>query len=190
MEPIFAAVLGPVANLETMLRADAILVHQRANEDELVTAARHYLYVGDTPLHLAAGATKPLAVKTLIAAGVDPRAVNRRKATALHYACDPRPHNDGWDPADQAAVIAALVAAGADPNAADMDGVRPLHRAVRARSPAAVAALLKAGAQICVVSKRGSTPMDLTKNSTGAGNTGGSQAACEEIVALLRGAGA
>jgi ankyrin repeat protein len=52
--------------------------------------------------------------------------------------------------------------------------VTPLHRAVRARSPAAVAALLSAGASPrAATAKAGSTPLHLAVAPTGASGTAG-----------------
>jgi hypothetical protein len=189
MQPIFKAALGPQQALAELLKTNPGLATERQAADELVSGV-HWLYLGDTPLHLAAAAARPGAVKALLAAGADPHAINRRKACPLHYACDPRPDSDRWSGADQATVIGLLVAAGADPNAQDMDRTAPLHRAVRARSASAVAALLQAGADARLVSGKGSSPMDLTRHSTGAGGTAGSRHARDEIVALLEAAGA
>jgi ankyrin repeat protein len=189
MQPIFKAVLGPLSGLTDLLASDPNLANERMTADELVEDL-HWLYVGDTPLFFAAAAVRPSAIGALLEVAADPRLINRRKATALHYACDPRPKGRAWSPVEQAEVIALLVAAGADPNARDMDGTAPLHRAVRSRSPSAVAAILKAGANPRQISGKGSSPMDLTKHSTGAGNTGGLKAARDEIVALLESAGA
>ncbi len=189
MQPIFTAVLGPTKALDDLLKARPSLAAERMAADELLPEI-HWFYVGDTPLHLAAAAVRPAAVKALIEAGGDVGATNRRRARPLHYACDPRPHRSGWSGADQAEVIRLLTLAGADPNALDMDRTAPLHRAVRARSPSAVAALLSAGANARLLSGKGSSPMDLTRHSTGAGGTAGSSAARDEIVGLLEAAGA
>src|SRR5207253_2513938 len=102
----------------------------------------HYLYEGDTALHMAAAAFRRPVAELLVARGADCRAKNRRGAEPLHYAADA----NHWDPAAQAAVIEYLISVGADANALDMDGVAPLHRAVRTRSLAAVRALLDGGA--------------------------------------------
>ena len=53
----------------------------------------HWLYVGDTPLHLAAASLRGRAARLLLRHGGDPNATNRRRATPLHYACDPRPQS-------------------------------------------------------------------------------------------------
>src|SRR6478609_3862023 len=115
------------------------------DEDLLITDV-HWLYRGDTPLHLAAAGLRYDAARALLAAGVPVNAVNRRGAAALHYACDPRPLSPAWNPPAQRRVIDLLVSSGAAVDQPDRGGVTPLHRAVRARSPAAVAALLSAGA--------------------------------------------
>src|SRR5271154_7100438 len=97
----------------------------------------HYLYAGDTALHMAAAAFRRPAAGLLVAHGADCRAKNRRGAEPLHYAADA----NLWDPTAQAETIAYLLSVGADPNALDRSGVAPLHRAVRTRSLLAVRAL-------------------------------------------------
>jgi len=118
-------------------------------------------------------------------AGVDAR--NRRGAEPLHYAADGSPGSDSWNPAAQAAVIAALIAAGADPNATDTSGVAPLHRAVRTRCSAAVRALLDGGADPRLPNRSGSTPLKLATRPTGRGGSGSPDAKAQqaEIVAIL-----
>ena len=106
----------------------------------------HYIYAGDTALHLAAAAYRQEIVPKLIATGANVRARNRRGAEPLHYAVDGMPGSRRWNPSAQAATIAHLIEAGADPNATDKSGVTPLHRAVRTRCAAAVKALLEADA--------------------------------------------
>src|SRR6266404_4311221 len=87
---------------------------------------RHYLYAGDTALHMAAAAFRRPVAELLVAAGADCRAKNRRGAEPLHYAADA----NRWDPTAQAETIEYLLSAGADANALDRSGVAPLHRAV------------------------------------------------------------
>lgn len=157
----------------------------RMEADYLVELV-HWLYVGDTPLHLAAASIRGSAARLLLRHGADPNATNRRGATPLHYACDPRPNSGGtWDPAAQVELISQLFAAGANVDAVDRGGITPLHRAVRARSPAAVRELLRHGAQVDPRSGRGSTPLQLAAHSTGAGGTAGTAAEQREIVELL-----
>jgi hypothetical protein len=80
---------------------------------------------------------------------------------------------------------------GATVDQPDRGGVTPLHRAVRARSPAAVAALLSAGADPHVATgKAGSTPLHLAVAPTGASGTAGAGDLQLEIVRMLLAAGA
>src|SRR4051812_42058712 len=69
----------------------------------------HYMYGGDTALHMAAAASRPDMIERLLAAGADVRARNRRGAEPLHYAADP----NRADPSEQASTIRFLIAAGA-----------------------------------------------------------------------------
>jgi ankyrin repeat protein len=149
------------------------------------------LYRGDTPLHLAAAGLRYDAARALLAASTPVNAVNRRGATSLHYACDPRPLSPTWDPGAQRRIIELLVSAGATVDQPDRGGVTPLHRAVRARSPAAVATLLSAGADPhAATSKAGSTPLHLAVAPTGASGTAGAGDLQLEIVRMLLAAGA
>ena len=86
----------------------------------------HYVYRGDTALHVAAAAYDVKVARKLLALGADVLAANRRGAQPLHYAADGHPDSPGWNPRAQAAVIALLVKHGADPNGHDKDGVVPL----------------------------------------------------------------
>ena len=105
---------------------------------------QHYLYAGDTPLHVAAAAHSALMVRELLGKEADPSAANRRGATPLHYAADMNAPNRAKD-AEVADVVELLLQAGAEPNARDKSGVGPLHRAVRTRNAGGVGALLIGG---------------------------------------------
>lgn len=192
MEPIFEAVLADEAAVSRLLRDDPAAVGTRASRDVLVEAIPHWLYAGDTGLHLAAAGLRTSAARVLLDCGSDPNAENRRAATPLHYACDPRPSSGGtWDEAAQAALIALLAQRGAAIDRADRGGATALHRAVRARSVAAVRQLLALGARTDrVLKQRGSSPLHLAALPTGAGGTAGACAAQLEIVDLLLQSGA
>jgi len=161
-------------------------------ETYFLDAIRHYVYAGDTALHVAAAAHRPRVAETLVARGADVRARNRRGAQPLHYAADGGPGTDYWDPAAQRAVISYLVEAGADPNALDKSGVAPLHRAVRTRSSEAVGALIDNGADPLLVNKTGSTPLHLAVQNTGRSDSGSDAAKDEQgrIITLLLAHGA
>jgi ankyrin repeat protein len=175
------ALVADEARAVRLVRAEPTLAKARVAEDRLVEAVPHWLYVGDTALHLAAAALRPRAVAALLRAGADPNAENRRGALALHYACDPRPKSGKtWNPTKQREVIELLLDGGSRIDHAEKAGAAPLHRAVRARSPEAVRSLLERGARVDAAHLR------LATRSTGASGTRGARAEQEEIVALLR----
>jgi ankyrin repeat protein len=142
---------------------------------------RHYLYRGDTALHMAAAAFRRPVAELLVGHGADCRAKNRRRAEPLHYAADA----NHWNPTAQAETIEYLTSVGADPDAPDCAGVAPLHRAVRTRSLAAVRALVDAGADPRHRNKAGSTPLHLAVQPTGRGGSG-SEEARQQQIAIIR----
>lgn len=144
----------------------------------------HYLYAGDTALHMAAAAfCRPLA-ELLIAHGADCKAKNRRGAEPIHYAADA---NHG-DLIAQAETISYLLSVGANPNVMDKSGVTPLHRAVRTRSLPAVRTLLDGGADPNAQNKTGSTPLDLALHPSGRRGSGSDHARSQRkgIIKLLQ----
>jgi len=141
----------------------------------------HYLYAGDTAVHMAAAAFRRRVAELLVAHGADCRARNRRGAEPLHYAADA----NRWDPTAQAEMIEYLMSIGADPNALDSAGVAPLHRAVRTRSLVAVRVLLDGGANSRQPNKSGSTPLHLAVQTTGRGGSGSPQAR-EQQAGIIR----
>ncbi len=147
----------------------------------------HYVYAGDTALHVAAASYQGRIASKLIAMGADVRCRNRRGAEPLHYAADGVPGSHAWKPNAQAAIVTRLIEEGADPNALDKSGVTPLHRAVRTRCAAAVNALLEGGADPRRKNGNGSTPMQLATQNTGRGGSGTAEAKAqqEQIVRLL-----
>ena len=147
----------------------------------------HYVYAGDTALHLAAAAHHRELSKFVVAQGADVRARNRRGAEPLHYAADGSPVADDWHRDAQREVIIYLIENGANPNAMDKSGVAALHRAVRNRCSDAVAALIGNGADPRLMNKSGSTPLHLAVQNTGKSNSGSGAAKDEQrrIIALL-----
>ena len=157
-----------------------------------LTAINHYVYSGDTALHISAAADQRQLAESLVTRGADVRARNRRGAEPLHYAADGGPGANGWDPVAERDVVTYLIEAGADPNVLDKSGVPPLHRAVRNRCSMAVSALLDNGADPLLMNKTGSTPLHLAVHNTGKSNSGSEGAKDEQgrIIALLLGHGA
>jgi ankyrin repeat protein len=160
---------------------------RQASTEHFLDEIKHYVYAGDTALHVAAAAHRPEVVKKLIALGADVRARNRRGAEPLHYAVDGSPGLPAWNPSAQAMTVTTLIEAGADPNAVDKSGVAPLHRAVRTRAAAAVRALIAGGADPRRPNKTGSTPMHLATQNTGRSGSGSPEAKAQqaEIIRLL-----
>ena len=195
-----AIVSGEIVVARKMVRALPHLAKARAAYGATrQTAAEHfykeilhYMYEGDTALHMAAAAYQEQMASELIARGGDVRAKNRRGAEPIHYAADGVPGGPAWNPDAQAATIACLIAAGADPNVNDKSGVAPLHRAVRSRCAAAVKVLLESGADVDAANGRGSTPLLLAMQNTGRGGTGSVRAKAQqaEILRLLKEYGA
>jgi hypothetical protein len=149
----------------------------------------HYLYEGDTALHLAAAGYRVEIARELLSRGADPRARNRRGASPLHYAADGGPGLPHWNPGAQVAVIERLLEAGAEADAEDDDRVTPLHRAARTRCAAAVRALLAGGADASKRNKNGSTPAEVAARNTGRGGSASREAKAQqlEILRLFRG---
>ena len=166
-----------------------IAADRRSSSDCYFKEIEHYVYGGDTALHMAAAAHDRDISISLLASGADVRARNRRGAQPLHYAVDGMPNAAAWDPGAQAAVVQCLIDAGADPDAVDKSGVSPLHRAVRTRCAAAVGALLANGADVRRRNGNGSTPLHLAVQNTGRGGSGTVAARAQQreiILSLLR----
>jgi len=187
LEELLAAVVADEGDAVRLTRTTPQVAQARVARERLVEEIPHQLYVGDTALHLAAAALRPLAVAALIDVGADANAENRRGATALHYACDARPKAGSvWDPSHQRSVIELLLNAGSDIEHKDKAGATPLHRAIRARSPEAVRCLLEHGARVDAShGRRHTTTLHLATHSTGASGTKGTRAEQQEIVDLL-----
>jgi Ankyrin repeats (3 copies)/Ankyrin repeats (many copies) len=157
-----------------------------------LAAIDHYVYAGDTALHIAGAAHRRQTAESLVATGADVRARNRRGAEPLHYAADGTPGSQQLEGGAQRDVITYLVEVGADPNALDRSGVAPLHRAVRNRCTAAVGALIDNGADPLLMNSNGSTPLHLAVQNTGKSNSGSDAAKDEQgrIIVVLLGHGA
>jgi ankyrin repeat protein len=170
---------------QAALRAGA---SRKAEQDMFLTEIMHYVYRGDTALHVAAAAHWPEGVKQLLTVRANLSARNRHWQTPLHYACAGGPGLADWNPEAQAAAIQALLDGGADPNQTAKGEVTPLHTAVRNRCSLAVQTLLRGGANPALRTKRGSTPAHLATVTSGRGGSGSPQARAEQakIIALFQ----
>jgi ankyrin repeat protein len=152
-----------------------------------LAAIQHYVFAGDTALHIAARAYRTDLAKVLVGYGADVSARNRRGAEPLHDASTGLPGSKTWNPKAQAAIIEYLLRAGAGVNSADKSGVTALHKAVRTRCAAAVRVLLEHDADVRRKNGNGSTPLHLAVQNTGRGGTGATVAREQqaEIIRLL-----
>jgi len=175
METLLQAILDDDhAAAKELLQSDRALALQQTSKPKLYRGKiDHWIYIGDTALHLAAAGYRVQIVRLLLTAGADPNAAtNHRHSTPLHYAADGYIIAPSWNPKKQVQTLTHLLAAGADINAQDKNGATPLHRAVRTRCAAAVRFLLNAGADPKLKNKPGSTPFHLAVQNTGRGGSG------------------
>jgi hypothetical protein len=160
--------------VETLLKADGALATCLIQKPKLYgSKIFHWIYVGDTALHLAAAGYRVEIVRMLLAAGADPNAAtNRRRSSPLHYAADGFITGPGWNAKRQVETIRCLLDKGADIHSQDKNGATPLHRAARTRCVAAVRCLLRAGSDPTLENLPGSTPFHLAVQNTGRGGSG------------------
>ena len=173
MHAILAAIVeDDRAGVRKLIKADPGLATRLVSEARLYESKIvHWIYVGDTALHLAAAGHRVELVRLLLAAGADPNsAKNHRQSGPLHYAADG--NGPDWNTTRQVQTIQCLLDAGADIDAQDKNGASPLHRAVRTRCASAVKCLLEGGADARLKNKPGSTPFHLAVQNTGRGGTG------------------
>jgi hypothetical protein len=175
MDRLLAAILDDDRpRVKSLLRAEPDLAASCIDKAKLFeTKIFHWIYVGDTPLHLAAAGYRVEIARILLAAGADVMAAaNHRRSGPLHYAADGYIIHHSWDPKRQVKMMRCLLAAGADIDAQDKNGASALHRAVRTRCAAAVRCLLEAGSNPTLKNKAGSTPFHLAVQNTGRGGSG------------------
>jgi hypothetical protein len=177
----------------TLLEAEPELVGQSVVNPKLYESGIfHWLYRGDTALHLAAAGYRVEIVESLLQTGADANAfTNHRHSGPLHYAADGYVSGDAWDPERQVETIKCLFEAGAIIDARDKNAATPLHRAVRTRCAAAVQYLLANGAPPESRNNSGSTPFHLAVQNTGRGGSGDEVAknAQREIIEAFLNAG-
>lgn len=173
------------ARVKDLLKQNVALVKAGASKARLEWGIPHWIYAGDTALHVAAAGYRVEIAKLLLDAGAEVgAAMNHRCSQPLHYAADGSLEHPNWDAKRQVRMIELLLEAGADIHAPDKNGATPLHRAVRTRCAAAVKALLDAGADATLKNKPGSTPFHLAVQNTGRGGSGAerAKAAQREII--------
>lgn len=178
-ESLFVAIIEDDREKAKKLLDDDPALARRgvAEKARYATPIAHWIYAGDTVLHVAAAGYQVEIARMLLAAGADPNSArNRRCSQPLHYAADGYLENPSWNARRQVAMIRLLLKAGANRNAQDKNGATPLHRAVRTRCAAAVKCLLDAGADPMIRNKPGSTAFHLAAQNTGRGGSGAERA--------------
>jgi len=179
MKKLFTAIIENDASVvKKLLQADASLTTRLVEMAKLYNSGIfHWIYVGDTALHLAAAGYRVEIVRLLLAAGADPNAAeNMRRSSPVHYAADGFIAGPAGEPNRQVETLRCLVENGGNIHLQDKNGATPLHRAVRTRSAAAVKFLLQAGSEPTARNKPGSTPFHLAVQNTGRGGSGESAA--------------
>jgi hypothetical protein len=178
-QTLYAAILDDDrAKVKELLAAEPGLARRGVVEEGCYEASMtHWIYAGDTVLHVAAAGYRVEIARMFLAAGADAgSAKNRRRSQPLHYAADGYLDSPTWNAGRQVEMICLLLKAGSEIDAADKNGATPLHRAVRTRCAAAVRCLLEAGADPTIKNKPGSTPFHLAVQNTGRGGSGSGQA--------------
>lgn len=191
MDSLLAAIVEDDRRLvRSLLKQQPALATQLIETAHLYESSIfHWIYVGDTALHLAAAGYRVEIAVDLIKAGADPNAAsNHRRGAPLHYASDGCINGPAWDAKRQVKMIETLLEAGADINLQDKNGATPLHRAVRTRCAETVQHLLDAGCNPLLRNNSGSTPFHLAVQSTGRGGSGSdaAKAAQRQIITTFR----
>ena len=111
-----AIVCDDITKVKKLLTQNSSLIAAVVEVDRLFdTAIYHWLYVGDSALHLAAAGYRTEIVGLLLEAGVDSNATqNRRKSLPLHYAADGYINGPAWNEKRQLKTIHRLLVAGRD----------------------------------------------------------------------------
>lgn len=187
MESLLKAILDDdKIKVQDLIKDDPTLINSTVQSSRLYEEQiYHWIYVGDTALHLAAAGYRNEIATILLKAGSDVNASqNHRRGRPLHYASDAFLGSPHWNEAQQIEMLKILLDAGAEIDAQDLNGATALHRAVRTRCAAAVKFLLQSGCDPQMRNRSGSTSFHLAVQNTGRGGSGEDRAkqAQQEII--------
>ena len=115
LDTILAAILGDDReSAEELLKAEPALATRLVKDAKLYESKIfHWIYVGDTALHLAAAGYRVEIARLLLTAWADPNsAINHRRSGPLHYAADGYIDGPEWDAKRQVDTIRCLLGAG------------------------------------------------------------------------------
>ena len=111
MDTLLSAILDDDrSKVKYLLMSNSALANGPIDESRLYeTKIIHWIYAGDTALHLAAAGYRTEIVRMLLAAGADPNAsMNSRQSGPIHYAADGSLNSPIWDPERQVETIRSL----------------------------------------------------------------------------------
>src|SRR5436189_2877151 len=110
-ESFVAAILDDDrVQVKNLLKQDVALAKTGAAKARLEWGIPHWIYAGDTALHVAAAGHRVEIAKLLLDAGTDVgAAMNHRRGQPLHYAADGSPQNPNWNAERQVQMIELLL---------------------------------------------------------------------------------
>src|SRR5881628_2049455 len=123
MNRMITAILDDDASaVKELLEADVGLATLLIRKSKLYhSGIFHWIYVGDTALHLTAAGYRVEIVRLLLAVGADSNAgQNRHRSIPLHYAADGFITGPAWDAKQQVETIRSLLHRGADIHLQDL----------------------------------------------------------------------
>lgn len=185
---IAAIVADDRAAVAQVLRVAPTLVTAVVDEGHYESRLAHWIYAGDTALHVAAAGHRVEIARILLDFGAKVDAAgNHLHAQPLHYAADDSSHSPSETSARRAAMLQLLLDAGAEIDAPDKNGATALHHAVRDRCVTAVKVLLAARADAAIRNKSGSTAFHLAVQNLDRRGLGvaTAQAAQRDIIAAF-----
>jgi hypothetical protein len=125
MNELLASIVdGDIKTVKRLLREDRGLATRLIQKAKLYQLKIfHWIYAGDTALHLAAAGYRVEIVEVLVKAGAEVNAAkNMRKSGPLHYAADGFITGPVWDAKRQVGTIRCLLEHGANIHLLDKNG--------------------------------------------------------------------